>query len=288
MILVTGATGMVGGHVLRQLTGQSAPVRALVRSEEKGDTLRGYDCELAVGSYEDAGSLDRALQGTDHVFLISPANEHMAQQEKGLVDAAVRAGSSPHIVKLAAAGVDAPGETGVNFLAQHRRVVEHLRETGLATTVLAPNGFMQNLLGLAGSIQEQGAFFLPAGDAAISLVDARDVAAVAAHVLTSEGHAGATYTVTGSEALTYQHVAERLGAALGKPVRYVDVPGEAARSAMVEAGMLPWMADGLVALNAVYKSGAAAQVTEEVQKATGRSPRTLSDFLADHLGAFRR
>jgi len=144
LILVTGATGMVGGHVLRQLTGQSAPVRALVRSEEKGDTLRGYDCELAVGSYEDAGSLDGALQGIDHVLLISPANEHMAQQEGSLVDAAVRAGSSPHIVKLAAAGVDAPGETDVNFLAQHRRVVEHLREAGLPTTVLAPNGFMQS------------------------------------------------------------------------------------------------------------------------------------------------
>ncbi len=146
---------------------------------------------------------------------------------------------------------------------------------------------MQNLLGLAAGIQEQGAFFLPAGDGAVSHVDARDVAAVAAHVLTSEGHAGATYTVTGPEALTYQQVAERIGAALGKPVRYVDVPGEAARSAMVEAGMPAWVADGLVALNGVYKSGAAAQVTDEVRKATGRSPRTLPDFLADHLGAFR-
>lgn len=284
MILLTGATGNVGSHLLQILCRDGHPVRALVRSSEKADNLRGYDCETAVGSFEDPPSLHRALAGVDRVFLLSRAGEHMAEQEKAVVDAIAAAHGQARVVKVAAAGYE---HGGIALAEQHGAVVAHLRASGLPTTVLAPTSFMQNMLTWAGSISERGQFAAPAGAAAISHVDARDVAAVAAHVLTSDGHEGASYTVTGAEALTYAQVAERFTAALGKPVSYVDVPPEAAREAMVAAGMQSWLADALVELNGVYRTGAAVGTTDEVEKATGRPARSVETFLQDHLAAFR-
>lgn len=284
MILLTGATGNVGSHLLSDLCRGGHAVRALVRSAEKADNLRGYDCETAVGDFDDPGSLHRALAGVDRLFLLSPAGERMAEQEKAVVDAAAAAHGQVRVVKLAAAGYH-EGRTALGD--QHAAVVEHLRVRGLPHTVLAPSVFMQNTLAWAGTISESGQFSLPAGDGAVSLVDAHDVAAVAAHVLTSDGHDGASYTVTGPEALTYNQVAERFTNALGKPVRYQDVPPAAAREAMVAAGMSAWLADALVELTAVYRSGGAAGTTDEVQKAIGRPARSFEDFLRDHLAAFR-
>ena len=286
MILVTGATGTVGGQLVDQLSRRGAPVRAFVRSQERADVLRGYDCEIAVGSYDDPQSLHRALGGVTKVFLLSPPSEQMASQELAVL-AAVRAGHAEvQVVKLAAIGVD--GEVaGSRLLEQHRTVVDALVEHGQPHTVLAPNSFMQNFLLWAGSVQEQGAFYAPAGEGAVSHVDARDIAAVAAHVLTTDGHDGATYTVTGSQALTYTEVAEHFSTALGKTVSYVDVPPDGARAAMVDAGLSPWLADGLVELNARYRAGGASVITDEVQKATGHEPRTVEGFLGDHLTAFR-
>ena len=281
MILITGATGTVGSHLLREVCSEGRPVRALVRSPERADSLRGYHCETAVGTFEDTESLRKALDGVDRVFLLTPASERMAAQEKALVDVL---DPSVHVVKLAVRGV----ESGRGALAQqHLTVVEHLQERGQPTTVLAPTSFLQNLVGSAGSITGNGQLHVPAGQAAIAHVDARDVAAVAAHALTSDGHEGATYVVTGPEALTYGEIAARLGAFLGRDVVYVDAPPLAAREAMVGSGLDPWFAGALVELFELAREEGVQDVSDEVRKATGRSARTLEDFLGDHGAAFR-
>lgn len=281
MILITGATGTVGSHLLQELSDAGRPVRALVRSPERADTLRGYHCETVVGRFEDSESLRHALHDVDRVFLLAPAGERMAEQEKALVDVL---DPSVHVVKLAVRGY----ESGRGALAQqHLDVVRHLQERGQPTTVIAPSSFLQNLVGHAGSITSSGQLHVPAGQAAIAHVDARDVASVAAHALTSQGHEGATYVVTGPEALTYDAVAARLGSVLGRDVSYVDVPPAAAREAMVEAGLDPWSADALVELFELAREEGAQDVSDEVRKATGRSARTLEDFLGDHGAAFR-
>ena len=280
MILVTGATGTVGGYLIQALGKQGAPVRALVRSPEKADILRGYNCQVAVGRFEDADSLDAALRGVDRVFLICPLSERLAALEGAVIDAVRRRGAA-HVVKLAAAGVTQT-TSSVRLLQPHRQVVGMLAD--VPHTVLAPNGFFQNLLGSAASVQEHGVLPSLAGDAAMSFVDARDVAAVAAHVLTSDGHEGATYTLTGPHAVTYGDIAARLSALIGREVTATDVSPEEFRSS--KQGWDPWLVEGLLELNAVYLSGAAAEVTDEVQKATGSPGRTVMEFLADHLSPF--
>lgn len=218
------------------------------------------------------------------MFLLTPAGEGMARQEGALVDALP---PGARVVKLAAAGVDAPGPAAVRFLTEHRKVITRLTDKGVPTTVLAPTEFLQNLLGQAAAVSGEGVLRAAVGGAAICFVDARDVAAVAAHVLTSDGHAGATYTVTGPEALTYGQVAERMSVALGREVRHVDTPPDAMRAGLLGAGVPEWVADGLAELGAAYRDGAGAVVTDEVHKATGRPARTLEDFLGTVGAAFR-
>lgn len=286
MILVTGATGNVGGALVARLSTSGVPARALVRSRERGDNLRGFDVDLAVGSYEDVDALRAALIGVDRVFLMSPPGPGAAEQELAVVAAVKVCAPGAHVVKLAAAGVDAGATPPVRFLQQHRKVVDGLALSGLPTTVLAPGSFQQNLLQQAGSVQEQGVLRSSVGDAAVSHVDVRDVAAVAAHVLISEGHAGATYTITGPEALTYPQVAELMTRVLGREVRHEELAPEQARAGMVGAGVPEWLADGLGELDAVYRDGAGSAVTDEVQKATGHPARTVERFLDEHRAAF--
>ena len=227
-----------------------------------------------------------ARQGGDPVCPLTPASEQMAEQEKALVRAAQDVAPTAHVVKLASAGVDAPGDSPVRFLREHQEVVRALADSGLPHTVLAPGSFMQNLLAQAASVQAEGVLRASVGDGAVSHVDVRDVAAVAAHVLTSEGHEGATYTITGPEALTYTQVAETMSRVLGREVRYEQVSPEQQRSALLTAGVPEWLAEGLLELGEVSRSGGAAGVTDEVQKATGTPARSLEEFVAEHRAVF--
>lgn len=282
MILVTGATGNVGSELTAKLCATGAPTRALVRTPEKADTLRGYDCEIAVGDFADPAALDQAFEDVEALYLLTPAGAQQIDQERALLHAAVRTGNV-RVVKQAVMRYDGGiGRLGGN----HARTIEQLRASGLPYTVLAPNSFMQNLLGSAGPVQQQSILPLAGGDAAVSHVDARDVAAVAAHVLTTEGHEGATYEITGPEALTYAEVAAQLSELLGREIRYIDAPPEQAHQAMLEAGMPAWSAGALDELMAAYREGKGAKVTDEVEKATGRPARPLKEFLAHHRAAF--
>ena len=282
MFLVTGATGNVGSELTALLCAGGEPTRALVQTPEKADALRGYDCEIAIGDFDAAESLDEALRGVTALYLLTPAGPHQFEQERAVVDAAVRAGDV-RVVKQAVMGYDA----GIGRLGDsHAASIAYLRDSGLRHTVLAPNSFMQNLLTAASLVQQQNMLALPGGDAAVSHVDARDVAAVGAHVLASEGHEGATYVITGPEALTYAEVADAMSQVLEREIRYVDVPPDEARRAMTDSGMPEWYADALGELMAAYRQGKAATVTDEVEKATGRPARPLTEFLSDHRSAF--
>ncbi len=282
MILVTGATGTIGGYLVAQLCEQGVKTRALVRSPEKADALRGYGCETSVGSFEDPASLDRALDGVTRVFLASPASPQQVDLERNLVEAARRRRGAVHVVKLAAAGVDgAPSH--LRLVQNHQAVVESLQ--GVPHTVLAPNGFLQNLLGLAAVIQQQGALPSLTGDARISFVDGRDVAAVAVHVLTSDGHDGATYTITGPAAVSEPEIARTLSSLVGRTIGVADLTADQFRAAL--SALPSWNVEAIIELNEHYRTGALADVTDEVEKATGTPARSVEEFLSDHLSAFR-
>ncbi len=145
---------------------------------------------------------------------------------------------------------------------------------------------MRNLLMSAQPVADQGVLYGMSGEGRVAFIDARDIAAAAAELLTDPGHWGASYSLTGPEALSAAEVAERLSAATGHHVRYVDLPPDVFGQALAGAGMPGWLVDGVVESNTMLAAGHAATVTNEVARLTGRPPRTFAQFAADHRVAF--
>jgi uncharacterized protein YbjT (DUF2867 family) len=173
------------------------------------------------------------------------------------------------------------------FQRYHAVVERHIRESGLPYTFLRPNLFMQGLLLMRSTIVAQDAIYASAGQARVSLIDVRDIASVAAHVLTEPTHVGKTYDLTGPEALTHTEIAGCLSETIGRPITYHDIPPEAMRQGLLGFGMPTWQADGLVEDYDHYRRGEAATVTTTVRDVTGHDPRTFASFAREHAAVFR-
>jgi uncharacterized protein YbjT (DUF2867 family) len=145
---------------------------------------------------------------------------------------------------------------------------------------------MQGLLNFQSTISSQGAFYAPAGNAKVSIVDVRDIASIAELALTESGHEGKIYDITGPEAITHAEMSDQLTQALGKPIKFVDVPPEAMREAVLGVGMPAWQADGLVEDYEHYRRGEAAIVTSTVRDLTGKEAITFFRFAQDYAGRF--
>ena len=146
---------------------------------------------------------------------------------------------------------------------------------------------MQALLKFRSTISSQGALFAPAGEGRVSLVDVRDIAAVAERALTESGHAGKTYTITGPQALSHSEIAAELSEALGKPIRHVDISPNKMRETLLSFGMPPWQVDGIVEDYEQYRNGEAAEVSSDVKQVTGREPHTFAEFARDYAEVFQ-
>lgn len=285
MILITGATGQVGGETARALLRQGQAVRALVRDPQSpaAQALAAAGAELATGDQARPGSLAAAFAGVSAVLLGSSNDEGQVERESNVIAAAEAAGAQ-RIVKLAALGTT-PGSP-ISILATHAAVEARLAASSLAWTSLRPGSFMQNFLRYTDTITGHGAFYGCQGEAPIAMVDIRDVAAVAAGCLTQDGHAGQVYAVTGPEALSHAQAAAAIAEATGQPCTYVDVPGAAAREAMVGMGLPGWLADDLVALAAHFDSPLGRNVTTVVPDITGSPARSFATFARDHVSQF--
>jgi uncharacterized protein YbjT (DUF2867 family) len=284
MILIVGATGLVGSATVRQLTARAVPVRALVRSAEKAATLAGLGVETVVGDLEQPSSLDAALDGVTRAFLISPLNPRQVELQGNFVEAARRAGAV-HIVKLSGLGtaLDSPLRSG----RWHAQTEQHIADAGLPFTHLHPPFFMQNLLRFATAIAAQGVLVAAMQTEKIAMVDARDVAAVAVAALTSDGHVGKTYTITGPEALSFQEVAQKLSDATSRQVTYQDVSLDTMRQELAVTGIPAWLVEVRMEFAAALRDGYAAAVTYTVHAVTGQLARTFDAFTREHAALFK-
>jgi len=281
-ILVTGATGTVGRDVVKLLSKKGAVVRASVRDQAKARPRFDDDIALATFDFENEGSFAGALNGVAKVFLLPPLLQNQVELTNTFVDAAKRAGVH-HIVKLSAIGVD--GQTQFTVGKAHAANEKHIRESGLAFTFLRPNSFMQNFITYFPP--RNGAIYLPWGNGTASFVETRDIASVAAEVLTSDGHEGKIYTLTGPAALGIAEVAQILSEAAGREFKYVDVPEDAARDGMLQAGVPKWQVEALMELHAINKQNRWSAVTADIEKVTDTGPTDFAQFARDHAEKFR-
>lgn len=283
-ILITGATGNIGKELIQQLSAHSIQFRAMVRSEKNAQNLSAIEgADVVIGDFNDAQTIANALNGINRAFLLTNSSEQAETQQKQFVDIAARMGVK-HIVKLSqwAADIDSP----VRFLRYHAAVEQKIKESGMSYTFLRPNLFMQGLLGFRETILDEDTFFAAAGDAKISAVDIRDIAAVALAALTEEGHEGKIYNLTGPEALTHYEIAQKLSNALNRHITFVDIPPEAMRQALSHVGFPEWQAEGLIEDYAHYRRGEAAEVVNDIQDVTGHPPHSFDDFARDYAPAF--
>jgi NAD(P)H dehydrogenase (quinone) len=283
VILVTGATGRVGYHVLEALADVHADVTAMVRVQAKADDLPGTT-QHVVATFDDPPPAE-VLRGFDRVFLLSPAIEEQAELETVFIDALVAAGHGPHVVKIAADGFADPG-CDVRFMVSHRQVAAHLDATGLPATYLAPALYMEDLLAFAGPMRSSAEIAVPAGHGRVGLVAASDVAAVAAQVLTGPGHEGAVYTLTGPESLRFKDVAGRISTVFAREVAYTDQPPGRARQQLLASGVSQWRADGNLELFDWIRQGGADNVTTAVREVTGADPQPVQDWLEESRADF--
>jgi uncharacterized protein YbjT (DUF2867 family) len=156
----------------------------------------------------------------------------------------------------------------------------------LESAFLRPNLYFQGFLAFQATIANQGQFFAPIGGARVSAVDVRDIALVAAAVLTQPSHIGKTYTITGPAAVTHAEIARAIAEAIGREVTFVEVSPEDFAGALRKLGVPPWQVEGLVEDYAHYARGEAADVHPTVREIAGADPRGAIAFARDYANAF--
>ncbi|MNU95475.1 NAD(P)H azoreductase [compost metagenome] len=279
-ILVTGATGKLGQRVVSRLLQNHAEVRVLTRRREDALKLWGDRVDISEGNFSDPASLKEAVRGIDRLFLLSPIGETLAADQKAVIDAALSAGVS-RIVKISGSDWTIKNAGRSISGAAHAEVEQHLAASGIAHAVLRPNAWMQVALEPVVAALRKGED-VPArfGDAAVSFIDADDIADVAVHALTSSAPVSGTFVLTGGEALTALEIARIAARILHRPV---GISHHAAPAFPPHIGEFEQTAIG--EFGELIREGLAASVTDTIHQITGRLPRGVEDYLRARLAA---
>jgi uncharacterized protein YbjT (DUF2867 family) len=283
MILVTGASGNVGKAVLAEVARNGDKHRGMYRSKAEAAKAPSQT-ETVIADFADKASLAAALRSVESVYLVCSPIPDLVQLETNAIEASEAAGVR-RVVLNSALGA---GDYHKSFPSWHRKVEDRLKATKMAHCVLRPNSFMQNVLTYyAPSIRAQCAFYGAMGNARMSYLDVRDIAVVAAKALRGGEHEGQTYELNGPEALTCAELAGKISWHAGVTAKYVDIPAEAQRQAMLEQGMPGWHVTALLELQEYYRGGQGGTVDGLLEELLGRPAVRMDAFLKEHAGEFR-
>jgi uncharacterized protein YbjT (DUF2867 family) len=276
MILVTGATGNVGGEVVAALAARGEDVRAVVRDPQRARLPTGVD--VVQGDLDLPESLTPALDGARAVFLLGGWGDM-----PGLLRRIERA-RVEHVVLLTSrcvVGGKADNPVTRMWLDSEAAV----RDSGVAWTVLRPSGYQSNALRWLPQLRQGDVVRAPWPDVRITAIDPADIAAVAATVLTEPGHDQTAYPLSGPQPLTTADQIKTLAGALGRPLRYEPLSDEQARVEMAADTPAPY----IDAFFRFYSEGEFddSPVLDTVQRITGRPPRTFERWAVTHADAFR-
>jgi uncharacterized protein YbjT (DUF2867 family) len=279
-ILVTGASGTVGSPLVETLQETDATVRVASRDPAAARDRFNAGVEVVEFDFAHPETWGVALEAVDRLFLLFPPSVGV-DTVTSFLDAAERTGVA-HVVFLSVLGAEKLP------ILPHRRIERHLASATPAHTVLRGAWFMQNLSGIhRPEIVDRDQIYLPAGDGSLGLVDARDVAEVAATVLTDPGHRNRAYDLTGPESLDFHEVAAVFSAGLDRRIAYADPNPLAFAWHMYRRGLSPGFVAFMVAEYSVVRLGRSGRTTDDVRGVLGRPPRSLRAFLEADLETFR-
>lgn len=284
-ILITTANGMFGGAVCEALSDCRHEIRAMVRDANKfkltGPTLAPLNWDM-----DDDDSVARALEGVDKVFLCTPMDEKISERECRIIEAAKQAGVG-HLVKIY--GSVKHGEDPL--ITQHLASIEALKASGINWTLVSPNSVLEtSVLSFAQFVVEEDAFFGMSGHGKIGLVALHDVARVAAHVLTTEGHASQNYELTGPKPVDMFEVAQIFTETLGRDIQYVDMPEAEFTKMMKEITGMPDEAleRSIICHLRCWRDGMADLHTDTFEKLIGEPPTALGAWANAHASVFSK
>ncbi len=278
-ILVIGATGNVGKELVQQLIGRKLRTRILVRDPAKMPLNSDGLLETVIGDLDNVETLAGAMNGIEKMFLITGNT----QQDKNVLQIGKTSGLQ-HIVKLS---TQESGWTPVkgHGLWHHERE-ELIKESGIAWTFLRPCMFMNTAISWAPMIKEKGVVRYPGGAGKIAPIDPWDVAAVAATALSSRGHEGMGYELTGPELSSIRDMTQIISKVIGKQVSYVEESDTDFINDLLQARLPKYVADGLVATFGFVRAGDFAHTTNAVESVTGSKPRTFEHWCLENKAAF--
>ncbi|SFR92679.1 Uncharacterized conserved protein YbjT, contains NAD(P)-binding and DUF2867 domains [Microbacterium sp. cf046] len=283
-VLVLGATGNVGPHVVSELVALGVRPRVLVRDSSRSRALLGEGVDVVGGDVTEPAMLAAAAEGVDSVFLLSPHSFAMADLQLGVIRALRRTGI--RIVKLSGTS-SAITADGPYACREHWEIERVLQDSGQPFVILRPNSFMQVLVGqlMLAALHATGTVINPIGSAGISLIDARDVGAVAARVLTRRDWDGQTLALTGPRPVGYPELAQLVSERTGEAATVVDVTLDQVRASLVGRGMAEWESDHFREMYELFKNGESEFVTDTVRRVTGADPRTIEAFLDEAVAS---
>lgn len=285
MIVVTGATGKTGRHIVPMLVEKGVSVRAMTRDPERAKTMPGFDgAEVVHGDPMLEDPLAAAFAGAEKIYLVPPIDAQFAVIEQRMIAAARRAGVG-HVVKLSLLELRPPAPT---FLVElHRAGERALEASGMKWTHLRPGPFHQNITDiLVPASRSPGTFQMCTGEGRVASIDARDIAEVAVHALTQPGHEGRVYELTGPELLSYADVAARISAVTGHTLRFEDMTASAYTELLASVGFPGVLASAVGELYGKHiRAGGYEWLSPTVHELLGRAPRSIDDFARDHVEA---
>lgn len=287
MLLVLGATGQVGSHVLAALAEarREGPVRVLVRRPDALAVPPDLSVEVMAGSFDDAAAVASSLEGVSDVIVSTGDNPGQVEREKRIVNLA-QATSRPRIIKVSA--ITASLEPRVSVGIAHGEIEDHLRRSGLPWVILRPTFFYQSLALFGDPVRKAGLLPLPTYRGAVAFADVKDVAAVAARVAQDRSLTERIVTLTGPDAWRLDQVCDELGRRLGRRVRHVNPPSLIFKLMLRTAGGMSWELAGMVdGIAKACAKGDEGIVSHDFEELMGRRPRGLHDYLDEALDLFR-
>jgi uncharacterized protein YbjT (DUF2867 family) len=286
-IAVVGATGNTGRAVVKELKALGEDPIAVVRNPDKAREVLGPDVKTVVAELTDKAALEKAFAGVDRVFVVTGHNPGMVEQQNNVLDAALKAGVK-YLVRVGGgrpiAKHDSPSVVG----RSHAAIEDRLRQSAIKWVILRPGLFMQNVLGQAGSIKNDGKFVMPyAKDFKLALIDVRDTGAVGARILIDpEPHVGKVHEFTGTTT-TFGDFAEMLSEVLGRKITYIGVTPEQSAEAMKARGMPDWLVTHVLTIGQVGNSGGFSnEDTKLIHDLVKRPPISAKKFAEDFKAAF--
>lgn len=286
-ILIIGAAGNNGIATLEALTKKHQndfTIRAGVRSEAKARELQAKfpGIETAILDLNKPETLAPAYKGVDKLFLILGNIENREEHAKNAIDAAVASGSVKHVLFYSVVGAE---YEAILFARQFRAGEKYLEASGLKWTHLRTIFFQENFLGWADGVK-QGAFYFGIKEGRFAPLNVGDIGEIAANVLTTSGHEGHAYNLTGPELLSGQDFAKVFSDVTGKPVQYISPDNATTLKSLLDTGWPEWQAKGLVELFNLFGDNLAAVISPDGEKLLGRPLTRLRDFVAANKSSF--